>query len=150
MRKGPAPTSLADRLMRHIDKQPDGCWLWTSTLQPNGYGRIGEGGKYGRGVLSHRASYEQFIGPIPAAMTIDHLCRNRRCVNPAHLEVVTLRENVLRGDTFAARKAQQTHCINGHEFSDENTYFRPNGTRACRECRRLRDRAYAQEKRRAA
>src|SRR5690349_6555203 len=131
MKRGPVPVPLIDRLMRRVEKRADGCWIWTGVVQVNGYGRIGEGGKYGRGVLAHRVSYEHFIGAIPDGLTIDHLCRNRLCVNPEHLEAVTMRENVLRGRTFAARKAQQTHCVNGHEFTEENTAIRRNGTRRC-------------------
>jgi hypothetical protein len=123
-----------DRLMRRVDKQPDGCWNWTGHVDAAGYGHTG-----GKAGLAHRALYECFAGPIPDGLTIDHLCRNRRCVNPGHLEAVSMRENVLRGDTLAARKAQQTHCVHDHEFTAENTYVKPNGTRDCRACKRARD-----------
>ncbi len=143
MKKGPVPVPLIERLMRRVQISADGCWIWTGVISRNGYGRIGEGGKYGRQLSTHRVSYAPFAGTIPDGLTIDHLCRNRRCVNPGHLEAVTIRENVLRGMTFAARKAQQTHCVNGHEFTEDNTARRPNGTRGCRICQRARKKAAA-------
>jgi hypothetical protein len=88
-------------------------------------------------LLAHRASYEAFIGPIPDGMTIDHLCRNRKCVNPSHLEAVPMRVNVLRGVGVTAKNAVKTHCVNGHEFNDQNTYSDSKG-RSCRACKRER------------
>lgn len=106
----------------------DACVVWTGKLNQDGYGQ-------------HRLVWKAVGGPPPggkgsARMTLDHLCRNRACVNPAHLELVPHRVNVLRGDTPAARKAAQTHCVKGHEFTPENTYRRPEGERECRACRR--------------
>lgn len=103
---------------------------------PNGYVWVS------RGRLAHRVAYEQARGPIPEGLELDHLCRNRACVNPDHLEPVTHRENLLRADTFAARHAAQTHCVNGHEFTPDNTYIRtrPEGGRECRACRKARNR----------
>jgi hypothetical protein len=120
-----------------VDKTQD-CWNWTGALD-NGYGRF-QGGPRGSKVhRAHRLAYELLVGPIPEGLVLDHLCRNRRCVNPDHLEPVTNRINVLRGEGWAASRARQTHCIHGHEFTPANTYVDPKrGTRGCRECRRGR------------
>ena len=108
------------------------CWLWTAYVNPDGYGRFGfEGGQ-----LAHRFAYLAMRGPIPAGKVIDHLCRVRRCVNPQHLEVVTQRVNLHRGESIQARNARKTHCIHGHEFTSENTYEH-GGRRQCRTCQGL-------------
>jgi len=120
-------TSPADR-----DVTGD-CWTWTGHLLPNGYGYFWLDGAKD---YVHRVSYRQFVGPIPEGLTIDHLCRNRACCNPTHLDPVTQRENNLRSAGFAAIKARQTHCIHGHPFDEVNTYIAPNGTRKCMTCRR--------------
>lgn len=111
-----------------------GCWNWLLCLDRGGYGVASFQGRYAR---AHRLIYELHKGPIPEGLVIDHLCRNRRCVNPDHLEPVTQRENLLRGDTFQARNAAKTHCIHGHPLSGENLYVHPGrGVRDCRTCRR--------------
>ena len=84
-------------------------------------------------VMAHRAAYEVRIGPIPDGMVIDHLCRNRACINPAHMEPVTNRENVLRGTGPSAQHARKTHCNYGHAYDDQNTMHR-RGRRHCRKC----------------
>jgi len=107
------------------------CWEWVGHSDRDGYGRWHVGGKY---YLAHRFSYEQNVGPIPDGLTIDHLCRNRRCVKPSHLEPVTQRENVMRGASHVARNSTKTHCVHGHSEWTK----RPNGERRCAACARAR------------
>jgi hypothetical protein len=105
------------------------CWLWLGGYLKDGYGQISIASKLW---LAHRASFTIFRGPIPPTLQLDHLCRVRACVNPDHLEPVTNAENCRRGT------GAKTHCVNGHEFTVENTYTdRKNGHRHCRECNRL-------------
>ena len=110
----------------------EGCWLWNGTTNRAGYGRCGGG-------FAHRVAYQFIVGRIPEGMELDHLCRQRNCVNPDHLEPATHHVNMLRGC-----QAQQTHCINGHPFNDENTRIRVrrDGTtsRQCYPCVRERQR----------
>lgn len=109
------------------------CWLWTASTINTGYGQFHATG--GRGtvmVLAHRFAYEQIVGPIPAGLQLDHLCRVRRCVNPSHLEPVTPSENALR----ASRLTRGFPCPRGHVRSPENTSVRPDGSRYCRDCNR--------------
>lgn len=125
---------LHERLFAHSELAPDGCRVWTGYRTPDGYGRMTVNGAT-QG--AHRVAYELFVGAIPKGLVIDHLCRNRACVNPLHLEVVTNRENILRGEGHAAQNARKTHCIRGHDLTDpKNTYTW--GTRECRLCARLR------------
>lgn len=106
------------------------CWEWTGALN-HGYGYVQFDG---RPQNAHRVAYRLLVGPIPEDLHIDHLCRNRRCVNPAHLEPVTLHANLLRGQGASGINARKTHCVNGHEFTPENTY-EWRGTRNCKLCR---------------
>lgn len=115
------------------DKQgADDCWEWTGARYLKGYGYFLIQGKQQR---AHRFSYELHAGPIPGGLVIDHLCRNKRCVNPAHLEVVTNKENVLRGTSFAAQNSQKTHCPKGHPYSGDNLMLPARGGRLCRTCK---------------
>lgn len=112
MARLPRSATLAERFWSKVDKT-DTCWLWTGYLKPNGYAGFWVPAEQ-RKVYVHRWSYEHEVGPIPEGHEIDHLCFVRHCVNPAHLEVVTHHENMLRGDTVAARNARKTHCSKGH------------------------------------
>lgn len=108
-----------------------GCWFWLSELGGGGYGRLTVNGVRRS---AHRLSYELIRGPIPEGLTLDHLCRQRSCINPDHLEVVTSRENSLRGYGVGAMCARQTHCKRGHAFTPEGVVM-DNGAAECR-CRR--------------
>ena len=119
----------------------DDCWLWAATINTDGYARFGLADN--KNVVVHRFAYELLVGPIPEGLTLDHLCRVRHCVNPRHLEPVTSVENVMRGESRSARNARKTHCLRGHEFTEENTYrdiYNGKPRRRCRECARHRDR----------
>lgn len=123
-----------------------GCWEWTGA-RSDGYGHFTENG---RQVKAHRRAYELVNGPIPAGLTIDHLCRNRACINPSHLQSVTNRENILRGDGPTAENARKTHCPRGHLLDGDNLRQARalRGMRECRICyndKRNQQRAKAQE-----
>lgn len=118
------------------------CWLWTPPPDPSGYGIINIGGVNTR---AHRWSYEQENGTIPEGMVIDHLCRVRSCVNPAHLELVTLEENILRGFGPTAVNARKAECIHGHPLEGENLMINRSGGRQCRTCAREQARRWREE-----
>ena len=107
-----------ERFWKYVDIT-DSCWNWTASTNQKGYGRMSLNRK---SVQTHRLVYELLIGKIPEGLTIDHLCRNRKCVNPDHLEPVTNRENVMRGKGVCSNFAKQTHCIHGHPLTEDNIY----------------------------
>lgn len=131
-----------ERALSKLDMSGD-CWTWTAALNPKGYGMFRADGRMH---LAHRWLYEALIGPVPQGLDLDHLCRNRACARPSHLEPVTHRENLMRGQTVNARgtrNAGKTHCKNGHEYTPINTGFR-RGYRYCRTCARHQRRAAKQ------
>lgn len=133
---------LRQRFLEKIEIDPrTGCWLWTKYRDLSGYGRFNnpEGSP-----LAHRYAYEEFVGPIPDGMHMDHLCRVRHCVNPTHLEVVTPQENFARGSSFAAVNARKTHCDSGHALEGDNVkvVVKIRRERICLTCDRARKRTH--------
>lgn len=137
------PVPLADRLWARVEKTP-GCWLWQGHTMVTGYGRMGIPGPPGATALVHRVAYELMVGPIPEGLHIDHLCRVRHCVNPAHLDAVTQAENTRRGMAPAAITARTNVCQRGHDFA-EHGYQHPAGYRVCRRCATNRSRELRQQ-----
>jgi hypothetical protein len=132
-----------DRFWAKVTQDGD-CWVWTSA-QRRGYGYFR---LRGANVPAHRWAYEAMIAPIPAGLQIDHLCRNRLCVNPYHLEPVTAKVNIQRREEARVAAGMPTHCARGHEFTPENTLVKTgnNGKRACRTCHRDWQRRYARRR----
>jgi hypothetical protein len=128
-------------------EKTDTCWEWRGSHATNGYGRFQTSGG---SKAAHRISYEALTGPVPRGLELDHLCRNRSCVNPEHLEPVTHQENVLRGQTLTGINAAKTHCDKGHPLDGANLYLTSRGSRECRICRRDRHREYMREYRKRA
>lgn len=122
------------RFMEKVSPEPNsGCWLWLGKIhEENDYAVFSVG--HSRHNQAHRWIYVRLIGPIDPALELDHLCRVRSCVNPSHVEPVTRRINVLRGESPAAKHAVKTRCPQGHPYSPENTY-RYRISRYCRVCR---------------
>lgn len=134
------PTEV--KLWNKISPEPNtGCWLWTGAINSGGYSNMKHGDKY---TCAHRVSYEFYRGPIPEGMVVDHLCRVKSCVNPSHMEIVTQRTNVLRGDV------PTTHCPNGHEYTSDNTYLSKQKrgwvSKNCRICTIERAKEYRRKK----
>lgn len=147
---GPAPIPLINRFWTKVDKT-DNCWNWVGQIHHTGYGVIylsrAECKDPNRRLrLVHRVAYELLEGPIPEGLTLDHLCRNRRCVNPKHLEPVTVVENVMRGFSPNAIRARRTHCCKGHPLTGYNLIIKPFGYRNCRICHNLEAAKYRQRK----
>jgi hypothetical protein len=136
---------LMERMMAKVRLDSDGCWTWTGSRIHNGYGKVKVNGLQ---VVSHRASYEALVGPIPDGMQLDHLCRNRACINPDHLEPVSKRENLLRGIGPTAVNAAKSACVRGHLLSGDNVRIvvgaSGHDTRRCRQCERDRKNEHRQ------
>lgn len=129
---------LPERFWVKCAPSDDGCWRWHGSRMRNGYGQI----RMGRRIESaHRVAFQALVGPIPDGYDADHLCRNRECVNPAHIQPVTRSENVRRGDApklLRAYNLGKTHCPSGHAYSAANTVIY-SGKRVCRQCRAARN-----------
>lgn len=138
-----------DRFWTFVQRSsPESCWEWTGGVDKRGYGQFWSGSA---GVRAYRWLYERERGPIPTGMHLDHLCRNPSCVNPDHLEVVTPRENIMRGSGVAPAFAARTHCGHGHELEGDNLMVIRSGEhvrRRCRTCNAAAQKRY-QERRRA-
>ena len=126
-----------ERFWSKVDASGD-CWEWTGGVQRQGYGITYVDGPQR---VAHRWAWENLVGPVPDGLVLDHLCRNKRCVNPDHLEPITNRENILRGYGITARNARKTECIHGHPLSGVNLFVW-RGDRLCRTCHRERQRRY--------
>ena len=143
-KREPSLTRL-ERFQQKYRVTIEGCWEWTGSLNPNGYGMFNMGDTTASGKRrpewAHRASYRLHRGEIPEGLELDHLCRNTRCVNPDHLEPVTERENFLRGDHHSAQMARLKTCKRGHERTPETWRKRPDGQFECVECVKIRNKA---------
>ena len=128
--------------MSRVSVSDDGCWLWTGGKFTNGYGMVRIQEKLRR---AHRVMYVWTRGELPEDLQIDHTCKVKACVNPLHMEAVTLRENVRRSNGWGGVESRKTHCENGHELTPENTARRGDpsrGWRECRQCQRDKSRRY--------
>lgn len=128
-------TDVLARIKAKVQITESGCWEFIGSRVGLGYGRIGWNGRLW---LAHRVTYTLLVGPIPDGLEIDHLCKNKPCCNPDHLEAVTRSENVKRGsqsDWRAAYELAKHHCPAGHPYDALNTYFTPQGHRQCRICK---------------
>jgi hypothetical protein len=122
--------NVEERFWSKVEGSGD-CLVWAGAKSDQGYGTFNY---MGENMPVQRAAYLLTYGAIPQGLQIDHLCRNRLCANPQHLEAVTQKENLLRGETIPAINLAKTHCVNGHKFISSNTIYRHRGNSICRTC----------------
>lgn len=135
----PAPEDMSSRF---LTCPKTGCWEHELKLNRHGYRRVSVAGKC---KALHRVIYEHFRGPIPEGLEPDHLCRNRGCCNPDHIQPVPGKVNTLRSSSGPSKNAAKTHCLRGHPLNGANLYVPANGSRQCRECMRERNRRYREQ-----
>lgn len=128
--------NLDDRFWSKVDLDTEGCWRWVACLNAAGYGLFRH---EGRSRLAHRLAWAEVNGEAPAGTVLDHLCRNRYCIRPDHLEAVTRAENNRRG---WRDRTPKPYCVNGHEYTPENTYIQTTGMRQCLTCKRAQSNAW--------
>src|SRR5262245_5795537 len=135
-KRKPKPSTA--RFLEKTQRQENGCLFWTGCRTKLGYGRFNvcDPARVG---LAYRWWWEQANGLVPEGLELDHLCRNPPCVEPTHLEAVTHKTNLLRGEGVSAKHARKTHCDFGHLYDESNTYRRKNGSRECRVCQKRRN-----------
>ncbi|PXH62351.1 HNH endonuclease signature motif containing protein [Klebsiella variicola] len=129
------PASTESRLLSKVEKDLEtGCWIFTGSRLPSGYGILWNGA---RPTGAHRISFQLYKGEIPAGKEIDHICNNRSCVNPAHLQAISHKENIHKSSTLMGVNARKSHCKRGHPLNGENLHITPLGARQCKECMRM-------------
>lgn len=143
---------ISDKLSARIEANSfpipvTGCVVWTGKIDPKGYGMLYVRAK--KTVLAHRAVFEIANGAIDDSLVIDHLCRVRCCINPLHMEQVTLAENTRRGDGICSINRRKTHCVRGHMLSGDNIYIRSDGCRICKQCEKQTKSRYLANKAKA-
>ncbi|MCC6192287.1 MAG: HNH endonuclease [Anaerolineales bacterium] len=138
-------SSRPDPFAGKYSVQPNGCWVWQRAIQSRGYGSVW---RQGRSHLAHRLSYQLSVGAIPAGYDVHHTCRNRRCVNPAHLELQRHPEHSALAENPLTRNIHKTHCKRGHALAGANLVVDSRGRRQCRTC--INDRQRARRAARAA
>lgn len=128
-------TEILDKLV----EKTESCWLWKGSQNSSGYGQHGSHKRPGAETLAHRKLYAMNYGPIPKGLQIDHLCREKLCVNPEHLEAVPPKLNLMRApNQVTTLNARKTHCIHGHKFDKLNTRIHKSGKRECIQCKKER------------
>ncbi len=143
--------NLIERFWNKVEVLDEGCWQWKGGKTLHGYAQLWAGKPEQKLLLAHRFSYTYFRSPITTGLEVDHLCRNRACVNPWHMELVSHAVNLARGNRskhIGLFHSLQTHCLNGHEFNHHNTYYHPiKGYRKCRICSAAHQRDLRQRRR---